>query len=134
FAWSRGASAGALLAGGLLACLALMHSRSVLVNSPPGKERVMDGSLTPLEFPVAAPPPRGEILAIAPGVWWLRMPLPFALDHINLWLLEDGAGWTIVDAGYATAETRELWQRIFAERLAGLPVTRLVVTHYHPDH
>jgi glyoxylase-like metal-dependent hydrolase (beta-lactamase superfamily II) len=62
------------------------------------------------------------------------MPLPFALDHINLWLLEDGPGWTIVDAGYAMAETRQRWERIFAERLDGLPVTRIIVTHHHPDH
>ena len=94
----------------------------------------MDGSLTPLQFPVAAPPRSGETLAIAPGVQWLRMPLPFALDHINLWLLEDGAGWTIVDTGYSMAQTQELWERIFAERLGGLPVTRVIVTHYHPDH
>ena len=94
----------------------------------------MDGSLTPLQFPVAAPPLAGQTLANAPGVWWLRMPLPFALDHINLWLLEDGPGWTIVDTGYATPESRELWQQIFAERLGRLPVTRVIVTHYHPDH
>src|SRR5712671_3089299 len=94
----------------------------------------MDGSLTPLQFPVAAPPEPGETLAIAPGIRWLRMPLPFALDHINLWLLEDDAGWTIVDTGYATAETKELWERIFAEQLGGLPVTRVIATHYHPDH
>jgi glyoxylase-like metal-dependent hydrolase (beta-lactamase superfamily II) len=62
------------------------------------------------------------------------MPLPFALDHINLWLLEDGPGWTIVDTGYATAETKSLWRRIFRERLGRLPVTRVIVTHYHPDH
>jgi glyoxylase-like metal-dependent hydrolase (beta-lactamase superfamily II) len=62
------------------------------------------------------------------------MPLPFALDHINLWLLEDGAGWTIVDTGYAMAQTNELWEHIFAEELHGLPVTRVIVTHYHPDH
>jgi glyoxylase-like metal-dependent hydrolase (beta-lactamase superfamily II) len=62
------------------------------------------------------------------------MPLPFALDHINLWLLEDGPGWTIVDTGYGVAETKELWERIFAEQLGGLPVRRVIVTHYHPDH
>jgi glyoxylase-like metal-dependent hydrolase (beta-lactamase superfamily II) len=94
----------------------------------------MDGSLTPLQFPVAALPAPGETLAIAPGVQWLRMPLPFALDHINLWLLEEGAGWTIVDTGYATPRTKELWEQIFAARLCGLPVARVVVTHYHPDH
>src|SRR6201982_1873726 len=94
----------------------------------------MDGSLTPLQFPVAAPPGPGETLGIAPGVRWVRMQLPFALDHINLWLLEDGPGWTIVDAGDATAETTAGWERIFAERLGGLPVTRIIVTHHHPDH
>jgi glyoxylase-like metal-dependent hydrolase (beta-lactamase superfamily II) len=94
----------------------------------------MDGSLTPLQFPVAVPPRPGETLPIASGVHWLRMPLPFALDHINLWLLEDGAGWTIVDTGYAMARTQELWEQIFAERLGGLPITRVIVTHYHPDH
>ncbi len=94
----------------------------------------MDGSVTPLQFPVAAPPQPGEMLSIAPRIWWLRMPLPFALDHINLWLLEDGAGWTIVDTGYATAHTKELWGQIFAEGLGGLPVARILVTHYHPDH
>ncbi len=95
----------------------------------------MDGSLTPLlHFPVAAPPQAGKTQPIAPGVEWLRMPLPFALDHINLWLLEDGAGWTIVDAGYAMAETTASWEQIFAERLGGLPITRIIVTHHHPDH
>jgi len=95
----------------------------------------MDGSLTPpLHFPVATPPEAGETLRIAPGVGWLRMPLPFALDHINLWLLEDGPGWTIVDSGYALPETTARWERIFADRLGGLPVTRIIVTHHHPDH
>jgi glyoxylase-like metal-dependent hydrolase (beta-lactamase superfamily II) len=91
----------------------------------------MDGSL---EFPVATPPAPGETVSIAPGVHWLRMRLPFALNHINLWLIEDGPGWTIVDCGYALDETRESWERIFAERLGGRPVRRIIVTHYHPDH
>src|SRR5258706_8763222 len=94
----------------------------------------MDGSLTPLQFPVAVPPRPGETLRIASGVHWLRMPLPFALDHINLWLLEDGAGWAIVDTGYAIAETKELWERIFAERLRGFPGTPVIRPHFHPDH
>jgi len=94
----------------------------------------MDGSFKALRFPVAAPPLPGETVPIAPGVLWLRMPLPFALDHINLWLLPDGEGWTIVDAGYAMPETRALWERIFAERLDGAAVGRVIVTHYHPDH
>jgi glyoxylase-like metal-dependent hydrolase (beta-lactamase superfamily II) len=91
----------------------------------------MDGSLS---FPVATPPAPGETVPIAPGIYWLRMRLPFALNHINLWLLEDGPGWTIVDCGYALDETRDSWERIFAEQLDGRPVRRIIVTHYHPDH
>jgi glyoxylase-like metal-dependent hydrolase (beta-lactamase superfamily II) len=94
----------------------------------------MDGTLTPLQFPVAVAPGPGETREIATGVWWLRMPLPFALDHINLWLLRDGVGWTVVDTGYATAQTKELWEKVFAEALGGLPIVRVIVTHYHPDH
>jgi len=93
-----------------------------------------DGGLAALRFPHAAPPAPGTLTTVAPGVHWLRMPLPFALDHINLWLLEDGAGWTIVDSGLDTPITRELWERIFVEALDGKPVTRLIVTHFHPDH
>ncbi|HTZ35264.1 MAG TPA: MBL fold metallo-hydrolase [Stellaceae bacterium] len=91
----------------------------------------MDGSLI---FPVATPPAPGKTVPIAPGILWLRMRLPFALNHINLWLLDDGPGWTIVDCGYALDETRQAWEQIFAEGLGGRPVRRIVVTHYHPDH
>src|SRR5258708_36132845 len=75
-----------------------------------------------LQSPVGPPPVPGETVAIAPGIYWLRMRLPFALNHINLWLLEDGPGWTIVDCGYALDGAREAWHRIFAETLAGRPV------------
>jgi glyoxylase-like metal-dependent hydrolase (beta-lactamase superfamily II) len=87
-----------------------------------------------LQFPVAAPPPPGEVIDIAPGVRWLRMPLPFALDHINLWLIEDGPAWTVVDCGIAGSTTRQLWERIFAAHLGGRPIGRVLVTHHHPDH
>jgi glyoxylase-like metal-dependent hydrolase (beta-lactamase superfamily II) len=87
-----------------------------------------------LRFPHAEPPAPGTWQEVAPDVYWLRMPLPFALDHINLWVLRDGAGWTLVDTGLNSEATRELWERIIAEGLAGLPVRRVVVTHYHPDH
>ena len=91
-----------------------------------------------LEYPRSAPPAGGETIEIAPGVHWLRMPLPFALDHINLWLLEDDvggtAGWTLVDCGIGDDATRVLWEGIFAKRIAGRPVSRLIVTHHHPDH
>ena len=71
---------------------------------------------------------------MAQGVWWLRMPLPFALDHINLWLLADGDGWTQVDCGYGDAATRTLWDAHIATTLGGRPINRVIATHYHPDH
>ncbi len=79
-------------------------------------------------------PPLGEAWEAAPGVRWLRMPLPFKLNHINLWILEDGDGWTLVDTGINTQETRDAWERIFAGTLQGRPVKRVIVTHFHPDH
>ena len=89
-----------------------------------------------LQFPHAAAPAGGASLDIAPGVRWLRMPLPFALDHINLWLLGDGPGWTIVDCGIGSDVTRGLWEQIFAEhsRPRAFEAARVLVTHYHPDH
>lgn len=83
-------------------------------------------------------PAAGQLQQMAEGVYWLRMPLPFALDHINLWLLEDEIegrkGWTLVDTGIARPEVQALWQQIEAEQLQGLPILRVVVTHMHPDH
>ena len=84
-------------------------------------------------------PPTGQVLEVAPGVRWLRMPLPFALDHINLWLLRDRAddgreGWAIVDCGVADDATRAAWEQVFEHHLDGLPVLRVIVTHMHPDH
>jgi glyoxylase-like metal-dependent hydrolase (beta-lactamase superfamily II) len=92
-----------------------------------------------LHYPLGdALPALGETIDVAPGVRWLRMGLPFALNHINLWLLRDRQGgvdgWTIVDCGITDEATKEAWERIFAERLDGLPVLRLIVTHMHPDH
>lgn len=87
-----------------------------------------------LDFPFPTIPETATLTTVAPGIHWLRMPLPFQLDHINLWLLEDGPGWTLVDTGLGDAGTREIWRRIFAEGLCGKPITRLLVTHCHPDH
>lgn len=83
-------------------------------------------------------PDPGTVLDVAPGVRWVRMVLPFALDHINLWLLKDEldgqSGWTIVDCGIANDATRTAWEQVFANHLDGLPVLRVIVTHMHPDH
>lgn len=81
-----------------------------------------------------APPPHGERLQVAAGVYWLRMPLPVALDHINLWLLEDEGGWTVIDTGVATDATRAAWEQVIATALDGKPIVRVLCTHMHPDH
>ena len=84
----------------------------------------------PLEYPFPEVPAPGTTVVVAPGVHWLSMPLPFQLDHINLWLLEEDDGVTVVDTGIGNEATRELWTRV----LAGRKVKRVVLTHYHPDH
>jgi glyoxylase-like metal-dependent hydrolase (beta-lactamase superfamily II) len=75
-------------------------------------------------------PDPGLPVPVAPGVDWLCMPLPFALNHINLWLLVDGEGYTAVDTGYATADVQVAWRNV----LAGRRLQRTIVTHFHPDH
>ena len=88
-----------------------------------------------LRFPFATAPAPGTLTDVAPGVQWLRMPLPFAgLNHINLWVLDDGDGWTVVDTGINTPETKQTWTDIFVGPLKGKPVKRILCTHYHPDH
>ncbi len=87
-----------------------------------------------LVYPLGEPPQAGEAREIAPGVHWVRMPLPFVLQWINLWLIEDGDGWTIVDTGIALEQSREYWRKIFDATLKGRPVTRVICTHMHPDH
>ncbi len=83
-------------------------------------------------------PATGATLELRPGVRWLRMQLPFALNHINLWLLRDvqdgNEGWTIVDCGIDNTDTRAAWEHIFSHELQGLPVLRVICTHMHPDH
>jgi len=88
------------------------------------------------DFPFRTPPAPGATLEVAPGIHWLRMPLPFALDHINLWLLEDEhdgqPAWTIVDTGFGLDDVRTLWEQVLGRLTA--PVRRIIVTHFHPDH
>ena len=82
--------------------------------------------------------PMGGTLEVAPGVKWIRMSLPFALNHINLWLLRDNIngvdGWSIVDCCIHHDEAKAQWESIFANDLEGLPILRVIVTHMHPDH
>ena len=95
-----------------------------------------------LSYPWSDVPSLGSVITLRPGVHWLRMKLPFALDHINLWLFDDEIdidgqsrrGWTIVDCGIASDETKAAWERIFDAVFEGRPLLRVIATHFHPDH
>lgn len=87
-----------------------------------------------LIYPFPNPPAAGELKPVAPGVLWLRLPLPFRLNHINVYLIEDDDGWAVLDAGISNNETREIWGEVIANALPGCRLTRLIVTHFHPDH
>jgi len=88
------------------------------------------------EYPPIFPQPAAtETVEIAEGIFWLRFTLPFALDHINIWLLDGGAaGWTIIDSGFHDAPTIAQWEAVFANLLKDRPVECLFITHFHPDH
>ncbi|RVV97838.1 MBL fold metallo-hydrolase [Mesobaculum littorinae] len=94
----------------------------------------MDASPRQIRYPVDTPPAPGAATEIAPGVLWLRIPLPWALDHVNVYALDDGDAWTILDTGLDTPEIREVWETALAGPLAGKPVARVVLSHNHPDH
>ena len=90
---------------------------------------------TPLAYPFESLPEPGRALPVAPGVLWLRMRLPMAgLNHINVWALEDGPGWTLVDTGMHMPDTTSAWQSALAGPLGQRPLTRVICTHMHPDH
>lgn len=87
-----------------------------------------------MRYPWDVPPEQGEAIEVAEGVLWLRLPLPMKLDHVNVYALDDGDGWTVIDTGFDTRVTREIWAALMAGPLAGKPVHRVVATHHHPDH
>jgi glyoxylase-like metal-dependent hydrolase (beta-lactamase superfamily II) len=79
-------------------------------------------------------PEAGEVIAIAPGIGWARLPVPGSLKHINIWLLDDGDGVAVVDTGLDIAPCREAWEALLSSALAGRAISRIIVTHFHPDH
>ena len=87
-----------------------------------------------IHHPWDAAPAAGEAIEIAPHILWMRLPLPMALDHVNIYALDDGDGWTLVDTGMSSRKTKAIWATLIAGPLAGKPVRRLIVTHHHPDH
>jgi glyoxylase-like metal-dependent hydrolase (beta-lactamase superfamily II) len=94
----------------------------------------MSGECGGIRYPFDAPPPEGEATEVAPGVLWMRIPLPMALDHVNVFALDEGNSWTIIDTGLDSKTGRAIWAALLAGPLAGKPVGRVVITHHHPDH
>ena len=87
-----------------------------------------------LDFPHPTPPAPGATLEVAPGLLWLRMALPYRLDHVNVYLIDDGDGWALIDTGIDDPPTRAAWERLLEGPLRARPLSRILVTHYHPDH
>ncbi len=94
----------------------------------------MSSATAAIRYPHETPPESGTAIQVAPGVLWMRLPLPMALDHVNVYALDDGDSWTIIDTGLNSRRTKEAWNQLFAGPLAGKPVARVVITHHHPDH
>jgi glyoxylase-like metal-dependent hydrolase (beta-lactamase superfamily II) len=80
-----------------------------------------------------APPPDGVPVEIRPGVIWIRLTLPYRLNHVNVYLIDDENGWALLDTGLGNAQTRETWEKLFTSYI-DKPLTRIIVTHFHPDH
>lgn len=87
-----------------------------------------------IEFPYSPHPQPGELRQLADGFFWARIPLPFRLDHVNAWVVDEDDGWAIVDCGIDDSETRELWTAMLSGFLAGRPIRRVIATHGHTDH
>ena len=87
-----------------------------------------------VEYPFEQYPAEGSVTEVYPGIYWLSTPLPFRLRAINLWLLKDGDGWTIVDCGYKRDDVQAQWRQVWESSLGDRPVRRIIVTHFHPDH
>ena len=87
-----------------------------------------------IRYPFGEAPAEGQAIEVAAGVLWMRLPLPMALDHVNVYALDDGDGWTLVDTGMASKRGVAIWESLLAGPLGGKPVRRVIVTHHHPDH
>lgn len=88
-----------------------------------------------LRYPWDTPPlPGVESIEVAPGVLWLRMPLPMKLDHVNIYALNEGDHWTIIDTGFSSKTSKKIWKQVMEGPLGGKPIGRVLVTHHHPDH
>ena len=87
-----------------------------------------------LEFPYTEPPKTGEVIEVRPGIYWARLALPFRLNHVNIYLIEEAAGLALIDTGIDNHASRAAWEALLEGPLAGRRLTRIIATHFHPDH
>ncbi|MEL6887124.1 MAG: MBL fold metallo-hydrolase, partial [Pseudomonadota bacterium] len=93
-----------------------------------------DGAPAALRYPWEAPPKGDDAIEVAPGVLWMRLPLPMKLDHVNVYALDDGDSWTVIDTGFSSNMIKRIWAVLMNGPMGGKPVKRVIVTHHHPDH
>jgi len=95
---------------------------------------MLDKKPVGLRYPWEIPPAQDAAIEVAPGVLWLRVPLPMKLDHVNVYAFDEGDSWTIIDTGFSSKKSKAIWADLLAGPLGGKPVSRVIVTHHHPDH
>ena len=83
------------------------------------------------KFTVQRPPPYGELIDVLPGLFWVRLPVPITLNHVNCWVLDNGSGWTLIDSGMNTDDIFEIWDKLWRGILRSRPLQNLTLTHYH---
>ncbi|WP_374763644.1 MBL fold metallo-hydrolase [Yunchengibacter salinarum] len=109
------------------------HSANPEIRDHRQGARARDG-VERLSYPLGTAPAPACAIPVAKGIYWARIPLPWALDHINVYLFDDGDGWTIVDTGAQGNRGRDAWAALEQAVLGDKPVTRVIATHMHPDH
>ena len=87
-----------------------------------------------IRFPYSEVPKAGEATQIYDGVYWIRMALPMLIDHVNIYVLEESDGLTIVDTGLNCSDCRLAWKEILSTKFSKKIVKKIVITHHHPDH
>ncbi|MDB2564139.1 MBL fold metallo-hydrolase [Amylibacter sp.] len=90
--------------------------------------------MIPISFPFENPPTEGSAIEVAEDILWMRLPLPMALDHVNIYAIRDGDGWCVIDTGYFSKRSQSIWELLLSGPLKGAAITRVLLTHHHPDH
>lgn len=77
----------------------------------------------------------GGVEQVAPGIWRITMPLPFALRWVNAYLLQGDGEYCLIDAGLATPDAEAfMLQGLVAAGISPPQLSTMVLTHAHPDH